>query len=196
MRNVSRFPELSGLPDTIDVQETYWGMILREDDPAREAGLFVNRILRFLAVGLALLAVAQWLLPGSQASADLVPLKLVATALCLSLAMLLSHAAETPLVPEVQFDIKRREIRFAVRKGREASETMAGFAMDHVTGITVDPIVPGSEYAEMRLTLDGVEEPMFLVSGRRAELDPVATRMRRDLLRPMQRVERRMSKAA
>lgn len=175
-------------PDSVSVTDTAFGPILREQEIPDAIEDVIAVAMRVVGAVAILLALAFWFVPDLYPEGRMPAMRLLLSGALTALGLLLMDASRMAEVGEVQFDVRRREIRFAVRRGAGRARLMASVAMDHVHAIKVEPVLPDSEYAEMRLAVDGTGEGLLVVSGRRAELERVAARLRRDIRRPSRRI--------
>ncbi|MBV1896238.1 MAG: hypothetical protein KUG70_07250 [Rhodobacteraceae bacterium] len=84
----------------------------------------VSIILQICGTALILTAPALWLLPGSNVSADLLPIKLGMTLLFFLCGLVLLMRNHSDAQPEVYFDPIRREMRVLQRNDRGRPETI------------------------------------------------------------------------
>lgn len=178
---------------TVEVQETWFGSVVREVEPRGAADGVLRSAMRMGGGVLVFFALAIWQASTGWAAADLVSMKIGISVAMLALAAMLVGGSVAPEVPEVQIDTGRREVRFARRRAGGNPRLTASVAMDHITGVTVEPVVEGSEHCHLSFTIDGCDHGLLVVSGLRTELLPIAARLRRDLRPASRRIEDRLA---
>jgi hypothetical protein len=149
--------------------------------------------LRFGAAVLVLAAAAQWLLPGSMFSGDVVLMKLVLTAALAAGAAVLFRIADRGFVAELQVDAALREIRVGARTLRGASRVRNRIPMRDIEEVFVRPDAGQPGRTELCFRVLGLAEPVRIAAGRVGDLAPVLERLTRDLRTPRERVARRMA---
>jgi hypothetical protein len=177
----------------LDIRDTHWGFVVTENAPdlSREAmaetGMKLGAALLFLA------AAAQWLLPGSMFSGDVLVMKLALTAALSGVAGVLFVFADRGFVAELQVDAALREIRLCARTLRGAIRVQNRIPMREIEEVFVRPDAEEPGQTELCFRVDGVAEPVRIAAGTAGDLAPVLERLTRDLRTPRERVELRLA---
>ena len=177
----------------LDIRDTSWGFAVTEGAAGLSAALLSSAALRFGAVVLMLAAAAQWLLPGSLFSGDVLVMKLVLTLLLGVLAAVLMRAADRGVLAELQVDAALREVRLGTRSARGAAQLSNRIPMRDIEEVFVRPAAGRPGMTELCFRVTGFAEPVRIAAGNVADLAPVLERLTRDLRTPRERVTLRMA---
>jgi hypothetical protein len=177
----------------LDIRDTHWGFVVTEiaDGVPREA--LIEGAMKFGSAALLGAAAAQWLMPGSMFSGDVLVMKLVLTSALAGCAAMLFRFADRGFLPELQVDAALREIRVGARTLHGTSRVQNRIPMREIEEVFVrsDAAEPGR--TELCFRVEGLAEPVRIASGTAADLAPVLERLTRDLRTPRERVELRMA---
>jgi hypothetical protein len=176
----------------LDIRDTPWGFVVTET--ARHAGPdhLSELVLKFAAACLAVAALAQWLLPGSLFSGEVVLMKLALTLVLGGAAASVFRFADRGFRAELQVDAVLREIRVGSRNVRGIARISHRFAMRSIEECFLRPADrPGLTEVCFRVT--GHAEPVQIAAGAVTDIAPILERLTRDLRTPRERVELRMA---
>jgi hypothetical protein len=177
----------------LDIRDTQWGFVVTEiaDGVSREA--LTEAAMKFGAAALLIAAAAQWLMPGSMFSGDVLVMKLVLTAALAGLAAILFRFADHGFVAELQVDAALREIRLCARTIRGISRVQNRIPMRDIEEVFVRPDADEPGQTELCFRVKGLAEPVRIAAGTVGDLAPVLERLTRDLRTPRERVELRLA---
>jgi hypothetical protein len=183
----------SGRAPALEIRDTHWGFVVTELPDGVSHDVVMEAVLKFAAVSLVLAAVAQWLLPGSMFSGDVLVMKLVLTVALGALAVVVFRVADRGFLAELQVDAALREIRVGSRNAHGISRVQNRIPMRDLEEFFVrtDAARPGT--TDLYFRVSGVSEPVRIAGGTVADLAPVLERLTRDLRTPRERVELRMA---
>ncbi len=182
--------EAVAAPRRLRIHDTQWGFIVHET--ARDArGVLAETWWKFIAFAAIFAAGAQWLLPGSLYTGDVLIMKLGLTAALVGTAFWVLRNASHEGWPELQVDAVRREIRVATRHANGSSRVRSRIAMRDIEGCFVRP--GREDETELCFRVLGQDEPVRIAAGTAGELAPVLERLTRDLRTPRERVALRMA---
>ena len=158
------------------VSETDWGFVIRPAEPMLERAALFEMASTFGGVLVLLAAFGHWLLPGSNLTPDLVPLKLVSTLLFAGLGAGLVLNARQGMVRELHLDRAKRELRLVQRNRYGAGRLAGAFAFDDVATVALQPSAPFAA-ARLSLRLDRDDSTVDLLAADEAELLPIRDRL-------------------
>jgi hypothetical protein len=185
-----------GSPDfapALEIRDTQWGFVVSELPGGLSRDVLVESGLKFLALVVLLAACAQWVLPGSLFSGDVIAMKLVLTAALGAVALVLFRVADRGFLPELQVDAALREIRVGSRNAHGASRVTNRIPMRDIEEFFVRPCAEEEGLTELCFRVADVPEPVRIAAGTVADLTPVLERLTRDLRTPRERVALRMA---
>lgn len=170
-----------GTPKGCDLRETFWGYVVRPGYFAVERAAYGEMVAGVLAVLLAIAAYAQWLLPGSINSIEVLPFKIMGTVVFALFSSFLYLIARRGLCPEVQIDTQRQEIRTA-RRNRHGAATQTGcYPFQDIESVYIkrNSALPGRD----KLCINpGENAPLIEVAvGRGKDLEQIMARLGADL---------------
>ena len=141
MSTHSGFVELGvpneGLRAAPIVSETYWGYVIRPSEPFLERAALIEIAASFAGVLLFLAAYGQWLLPGSNMSRDVLPMKLVSTLVFAGLGAGLVWIGRQGMVQEMHVDCRKEEIRLVQRNRHGDGKLVAQYAFSDVASVVL-----------------------------------------------------------
>jgi hypothetical protein len=185
--------EPSALAPALDIRDTHWGFIVTELSANATADFLSEVGLKFVVVVLVLAAGAQWLLPGSLFSGDVILMKLAITAALGSVCLGLFRFANRGFVVELQVDAALREIRIGMRNTAGRFRVQNRIPMRDIEECFVRPAADRDGHTELCFRVSGHAEPIQIAAGSVADLTPVLQRLTRDLRTPRERVTLRMA---
>jgi hypothetical protein len=177
----------------LEIRDTQWGFVVSEPANGLSRETLSEAALKFTSAALLIAAAAQWLMPGSMFSGDVVVMKLVLTAALAALAAVLFRVADRGAVTELQVDAALREIRVGDRTLHGASRIRNRIPMREIEEVFVRPDSMEPGQTELCFRVTGHADPIRIASASVAELAPVLERLTRDLRTPRERVELRLA---
>lgn len=176
----------------LDIRDTRWGFVVTETP--RRAGIdqLSELGLKFAAGTLLLAALAQWLLPGSLFTGDVVIMKLALTLILGGAAAVVFRFADRGFRAELQVDAVLREIRVGARNARGDARVRNRIAMRDIEECFLRPSDrPG--LTDICFNVAGHAEPVRIATGTVSDIGPILERLTRDLRTPRDRVAQRMA---
>jgi hypothetical protein len=177
----------------LEIRDTQFGFVVTEPASGMSRDLLSAAALKMVAVALLVAAGAQWLMPGSMFSGDVLVMKLVLTAALFSLAVVFLRVADHGFVAELQVDAALREIRVGSRTLRGTSHVQNRIPMRDIEEVFVRPGPDQPGQTELCFRVSGLSEPVRIAAGNVGDLAPVLERLTRDLRTPRERVELRLA---
>jgi hypothetical protein len=177
----------------LEIRDTRWGFVVTEPADAVSRVLLSAAALKIVAVVFLVAAAAQWLMPGSMFSGDVLVMKLVLTAALSGLAVDFLRAADRGFVAELQVDAALREIRVGSRTLSGISRIQNRIPMRDIEEVFVRPGADQPGQTELCFRVAGLAEPVRIAAGHVGDLAPVLERLTRDLRTPRERVALRMA---
>ena len=181
------------LAPILDIRDTHWGFVVTEPAQGLSGDVLSEAAMKFVAAALVIAAAAQWLMPGSMFSGDVLVMKLVLTAALGSLAAVLFRFADSGSVPELQVDAALREVRVGARTLHGSTRVRNRIPMREIEEVFVRPDTDQPGQTELCFRVAGLAAPVRIASGTVGDLAPVLERLTRDLRTPRERVERRLA---
>ncbi len=178
-------------PRLLRVHDTQWGFIVYEAS-TRPEDMLAETGFKFMAFAALFAAGAQWLLPGSLFSGDVLIMKLGLTSVLTAAGIWFLRASTRAETPELQVDAARREIRIATRNAHGTSRIRSRIAMRDIEECFVRPGRP-EDRRELCFRVTGQQAPVRIAAGGAGDLAPVLARLTRDLRTPRERVALRMA---
>jgi len=172
------------------IHDTQWGFIVHEAAPDA-SGMIAETFFKFVAFAAVFGAGAQWLLPGSLFSGDVLVMKLGLSAALVGAAIWMLRNSAQEGWPELQVDAARREIRIATRTSDGASRVRSRIAMRDIEECFVRR--GAGEATELCFRVMGLDDPVRIAAGTAGDLAPVLERLTRDLRTPRERLALRMA---
>lgn len=161
--------------------DVYSGYVLTQGHNALQSVVMWERIMRVLAWAAILLTAALWLAPGATLAAEVVPLKLVLSAVLLGMAAMLLWSARTRPQYEAQIDLIHGELRQVMRAASGLETLMLRVDFDRITGLYLRPNHAVPQASCLYLELQGIDEPLLLGVGETSALAIVHQRLTGDL---------------
>lgn len=189
---LSEAGEANASSSILNIQDTQWGFIVHESAKAPGQEILAQTGLKFLAFTALLAAGAQWLLPGSLFTGDVLLMKLGLTSALVASAVWFLRGTARSGVPELQVDAVRREIRIATRSQTGASRIRSRIAMRDIEECFVRP-GRAAEETELCFRVLGHDDPVRIAAGGVGDLAPVLERLTRDLRTPRERVHLKLA---
>jgi len=178
-------------PGLLRIEDTQWGFIVHEVSAGGHPLLAAAGV-KFVALAALFAAGAQWLLPGSLFSGDVLLMKLGLTAALASSAIWLMLWFSHGGLPELHVGAARREIRVAVRTAQGECRVRSRIAMRDIEQCFVRPGEDASR-TELCFRVSGHENPVRIAAGKAPDLAPVLERLSRDLRTPRERVAMKLA---
>lgn len=162
------------------VSETYWGYVIRPSEPFLERAALVEMMATFSGILILFSAYGQWLLPGADLSAALIPLKMVTTVIFALLGATLVWIGRMGMVQELHVDRGRQELRLVQRNRQGRGQLVAQIPFADVTTVLIGaPRLPVA-HARLSLRLENGDQVDLLPSAA-AELLPIRDRLLADM---------------
>ncbi len=189
---VVRGQDPADVPAALEIRDTRWGFVVTEVPRPGRAGELPELGLKFVAATFLVSALAQWLLPGSIFSGDVVVMKLILTFALLGAAATVFAFADRGFGAELQVDAVLREIRVCTRNAQGVAHLTDCIAMRDIEECFLRPSErPG--LTEICFRVAGHAEPVRIAAGLLTDIAPILERLTRDLRTPRERVELRMA---
>lgn len=179
-------------PPALDIRDTRWGFVATERPSRVGLGQVREFVLKLGAGAVLVVAAAQWLLPGSLLSGDVIVMKLVLTAAPGAAAAAIFQFADRGFVAEIQVDAAMREVRIGTRNLRGLSHVRKRIAMHDIEECFARPSA-GDGLMEICLRVAGHAEPVRIAAGSVTDLAPFLERLTRDLRTPREGVYMRIA---
>ncbi len=160
---------------------TNWGYVIRPCENVLVRAAYGEMTAVFFAVLTGMAAYGQWLIPGSNASAELIPFKIAGTVIFFVIAGMLYLIARRGLCHEVHVDLKQRELRTARRNRRGRATPVSAVAMDDVERVFLQRAKASLLRSRLCVKLAGQTALMEIAEGSEAELAPILQRLALDL---------------
>ncbi|MEL7344338.1 MAG: hypothetical protein AAFN59_05685 [Pseudomonadota bacterium] len=180
---------------SLEISETFWGYIVREPQDRFDRETVMESALRFFGLILVLLAYGQWLLPGSLFSGDVLAMKMAFSFVFAGIGVSLYLYAGRGFRQEVQIDLSRSEVRFALRNARKQSRLQTRLPMEGVESAFVKRSKDDVAHATLYFRLHGVEAPLQVVAGPPSDLERLHLRLCHDLSPREERLARGIRRA-
>lgn len=185
MNSRSGFVELGvtneGLRAAPIVSETYWGYVIRPAEPFLERAALVEILATFSGVLVFMAAYGQWLLPGSDLSISVVPLKLVSTVIFVVLGATLVWIGRMGMVQELHVDRLKAELRLVQRNRSGHGRLVGQIAFREVSSVVLlrsrTPVLP----SRLSIRLAGEKGQVDLLPSDEEQLLPIRDRLISDL---------------
>jgi hypothetical protein len=185
MNSRSGFVELGvtneGLRAAPIVSETYWGYVIRPAEPCLERAALVEILATFSGILVFLAAYGQWLLPGSDLSISVVPLKLVSTVIFVALGATLVWIGRMGMVQELHVDRVKAELRLVQRNRLGHGRLVGQIAFAEVSSVVLlrsrTPVLP----SRLSIRLAGEKGRVDLLPSDEEQLLPIRDRLISDL---------------
>lgn len=163
------------------LSETYWGYVIRPSEPFLERAAMVEMMATFSGILVFLAAYGQWLLPGTDLSAPLLPIKLVSTVIFAALGATLCWIGRMGMVQELHVDRVKSELRLVQRnrtgQGRMVGQIPFGQVSSVVLLRSRTPLMP----ARLSIRLTGERGQVDLLPSDEDVLLPIRDRLIADL---------------
>jgi hypothetical protein len=141
MASQSGFVELGGPNDGLRaapiVCETYWGYVIRPAEPFLERAAIIEIAATFAGVLMFCAAYGHWLLPGSDFSAMMIPVKIVSTLIFAAFGATLFWVGRQGMVQEMHVDRVKSEIRLVQRNRHGEGRVIAMFRFQEVASVVL-----------------------------------------------------------
>lgn len=163
-----------------------WGLILRSGGSWRTvAARLCESLLGIFGVGLGLLALSLWIVPGALLSHDVLGMKAVLTTFLAMGGVLLLRFSNQGLCTEVHLDRLRGEIRVVARNRAQRLRLLDCMTFADVARVDLeeDGADQGAAAARLVVYLRGSGERVLLASGAFVRLAPVRDLIDLDLSR-------------
>ena len=173
---------------TFSLDETYWGYIIRAEEPV-PAGVTVAQWLSWiLGASFAIAALGLWVLPQAMLSGDSLGLKIGASTVMAGFAILLLWFSSRGTEAELQIDTSLGEIREVTRNRAGRSTLLARYGFDSIGGVHVDRSGPRPRLV---MRYGNTAQVVPVCAGSEDELSLLRNRLGRDVvLNAPRRVER------
>jgi hypothetical protein len=176
----------------LDIRDTRWGFVVTEAPRRMGTDQLSELALKFAAITLLLTATAQWLLPGSLFTGDVLVMKLALTLILCGAAAVVFRFADRGFRAELQVDAVLREIRVGTRNTRGDARVRNHIAMRDIEECFLRPADrPG--LTDICFRVAGHAEPVQIATGSVSDIAPILERLTRDLRTPRERVAHRMA---
>lgn len=185
----------SSAPLPYEVEETYWGYIVRSNDKGSTGVVLMQGTSWFLGVGFLVAALGMWLAPGAVMADDLVGFRIGLTAIMAAIGAFLLWFSSRGSLAEVQIDTARGEVREMVRNRAGKPSLLGRYGFDAIGGVHLERagIQAGQRsdlqagHAELVLRYRNTAQKLHVVSAPESLLVPLRDRMGHDLMvRPKQ----------
>jgi len=167
--------------NAVSVSETFWGYVIRPNQRAIDLAGYGELAAVCVGLFLGAIAYAQWLMPGTINSMDVLPFKLAATVVFFTFAYLLYLIARRGLCYEVQIDRQRKVIRTARRNRNGNSTQIETFAFHDIDSAFIrrsqTPVMPSRLFFCLSDDLRQIQ----VVTGDLTDLEPLLARIVKDL---------------
>lgn len=167
--------------DAVCVNDTFWGYVVRPSRKAINRAAYGEMTASFAGVLLAMSAYAQWLLPGTIVSPEVLPFKLVGTVVFAVLACFLYLIARRGLCYEVQIDKQRGVLRTARRNRHGSSSQTSSIAFHDINSVFIKRSKAPLSRDQLLIRPGGGLPLIQVAVGRSKELEPILARMVGDL---------------
>ena len=166
---------------SLEISETFWGYIVRAPQDRFDRETVMESAMRFFGLILILLAYGQWLLPSSLFAENVMVLKSAFSVIFAGTGVAMYVAAGRGFRQEVQIDLGRREVRFALRNTRRQSRLTHRLPMDGVESAFIKRSKADGGEAVLYFRLFGVEAPLEVVAGHLQDVERLHLRLCHDL---------------
>lgn len=183
----------AALRDTVQVRDTYWGYVISRTPENFDIDIMADRALRFLGLIVLACAYAQWLLPDTVFSGNVIVMKLLLSLILGALGACVYAMGCSARAPEVQIDLSRRELRFCTRSSRGAAETLRILPMDAIESVVIRYRQNGTGPAQLFVRVAQSGRLVSVVSGPKSTLKELHPRLVSDLKPPSARIEARLA---
>jgi hypothetical protein len=163
------------------VSETYWGYVIRPAEPFLERAALVEMLATFSGILVFLAAYGQWLLPGSDVSSSLLPIKLVSTVVFAALGATLVWIGRMGMVQELHVDRTKSELRLVQRNRSGQGRLVGQFAFKDVASVVLIRSRTAMLPSRLSIRLAGRRGQVDLLPSDESLLLPVRDRLIADL---------------
>lgn len=168
------------------VETSHWGYSVRCGMPAPRLLLFVQALIWLAGCALITFALALWVLPSEITAGSAVGLKAVLTGILLATAAYCLWHSSRGVVPELQIDTSRGEVREIVRNRAGRPSVIGRYGFDAIGGVFIDRGrafgAAGAEMSTLVLSYRNTAETLPVAQGSLADLAPLRDRLGRDLM--------------
>ncbi|MCR8723613.1 hypothetical protein [Frigidibacter sp. ROC022] len=119
------------------VSETYWGYVVRPPEAYLERAAVIEIVSTFAGVLMFFAAYGHWLLPGTDLSLSVIPVKLVSTLIFAAMGAALIWTGRQGMVQELHVDTKKEEIRLVQRNRHGEGRLIALFAFKEIASVVL-----------------------------------------------------------
>lgn len=181
MASQDGFAELGGPSEGVRaapiVSETYWGYVVRPAEPYLERAAIIEIAATFAGVLVFCAAYGHWLLPGSDFSAMMIPIKIVSTLIFAVFGATLIWVGRQGMVQEMHVDRLKSEIRLVQRNRHGDGRMTASFRFRDVASVVLrrskSPFAP----ARLALRIARSGGMVDILTSDENELLPIRDRM-------------------
>ncbi len=171
------------------VTGTSWGYIIRPGQGTLVRAAYGEMAASFAAVLLGMAAYGFWLIPGSNATADLVPFKIAGTVIFFVMAGMLYLIARRGLCYEVHIDLHRRVLRTARRNRHGRATPVSAVPIAEVESVFLQRAKSAFMRNRLCVRITGERGVTAITEGTEAELAPLLQRLTLDLRKEVAEVK-------
>ena len=172
-----------GAHDTVQTDETFWGYIVRANMRPRSSAVLGQWFSGFVGVSLVAAAIGFWVMPGSDVSADMAPIKLTLSGVIGVIGMMMIWYAAQISGYELQVDIAHGELRQAVRNGKGQVRLLSRVPFERIGAVVIDRTgARRGQDLPLMLRYRDTAQMIEVVRGREADLVQLRDRLAHDIL--------------
>jgi len=178
--HADRFAPLAA--PTFEVEEQYWGYIVR----ATEVAPFAERLVPMMAwvggIAFAVAGLGMWLLPQSMLGGDVLAMKLGMTSMLIGFAGFLLVYASRGTRTELQIDTALGEVREMVRNHAGRATLIGRYGFDSIGGVFLDREPGSGAEAALVLRYRNTVKTLPVARGQERHLTALRDRLGRDMM--------------
>ncbi len=176
-------PEIT---DGYQVDDTYWGYVIRTIDPPSLSLSIVQGLCWMAGIGFVVATLGLWLMPQAVNGSDVMGMKIGATVVTVALAFFCLWFASRGTDSEIQIDTRMGEVREVVRNRTGRSTLVGRYGFDAIGSVFID----AGPHAERRTMETGslvlryrnTAQTMHVATGAMSKLAQLRDRIGRDLM--------------
>jgi len=161
--------------------DVYNGYVVTQGHNALQNVVMWERVMRAIAIGVMLVVAALWLMPDAATGPQVLPMKLVLSAVLGGMAGTLFWAARARPQYESQVDLIHGELRQVMRAASGVEKLMLRVPFDMVTGVYLKANRSEPHTSCLYMAVEGIETPVLLGVGHESALGTVHRRLSTDL---------------
>jgi hypothetical protein len=193
---MTALPEMTGFPragslgteraetDLYVIDETYWGYIVRSVEPTPLPVLLMQGIVWLFGVAFLVAAIGLWVLPSMVTHGPALGLKMGASVIMGSIAILSLWYASRGTQTEIQIDTRLGEVREVMRNRAGKASLVGRYGFDSIGGVFIDRAAPGAALTKGTLVMRyrNTAQTLHVATGGVTGLAPLRDRLGRDLM--------------